>query len=197
MKTPLISPKNHILTLFIIILLSSPFYFFCENLLKSCSKKEINSEAPTLSQHEFNLISESLKSTFKNHSYLIEKLTRGATVLILYTDVPGLGCRECLGLEVCDWRDYSLTNKCDSVSVLCVVSKCKNEARLLQEIRAMKVNSLILFSNSIQVKEWTPYVFLLYDGKMISSYLGDMNDRDKTEKYMKEFKSFLSQNKLK
>jgi predicted PurR-regulated permease PerM len=35
-------------------------------------------------------------------------------------------------------------------------------------------------------------LFMLRDGQVINSYLGDMNDRSKTEKYMREFATHLS-----
>lgn len=142
---------------------------------------------------EFNLISKLIRENFLNGHRISERLNKGNTILILYTDVPGLGCRECLGLEICDWRDFSKNySPTDSVSILCIVSRCRNEARLLQEINAMKANPLIFFSESFQVKAWTPYIFMLRDGQVINSYLGDMNDRSKTEKYMREFATHLS-----
>jgi hypothetical protein len=188
---------------------SSPFFFFffslflCIAIIKvkffSETEKEIKINAPIKPKESFEMWMQDVTDLsfvdIKENKIDLNSIKN--TVLINYTDVPGEGCRECMGLEVTDWCRFKENEKLnESCEIILVVSKVLSLPRLLQELKSMEVNIVVVVdSNQSSAKllnsYWTPHVFFLRYGKVIASYKGDMNDRGKTEDMMNKYKFFL------
>ncbi len=119
-------------------------------------------------------------------------------VLIVISLSSSEGCETCIQLELAEWQSFYEENRTHSkFCIFIVASNASNKVVFLNQLKSMHINMPVLFDNSgFFMKrmdiEWTPYICFLYHGRILASYIGDMNNREITKTMMDKFKFFIT-----
>ncbi|MDX2128086.1 MAG: hypothetical protein SFU91_03525 [Chloroherpetonaceae bacterium] len=158
-------------------------------------------------ESKFNTNSLSYKEEFIDSLKLIDKFGNkfeigdgSREILFVYSDNINEGCRECLGLELNDWEKFSNQYNKKFIFSL-IISKPRSKLKLEQELKVIGYKGAIYYDengklyNSLKLK-WSPAILIFEKKNLYKLYIGDMNDRNKTQEILDKYQTEILSAKI-